>query len=166
MKKILALILLMWIGATVFSQEMKQQNVRSKSKSEAAQLMETTQTHVDRFGATYDWRKSNVECAGCGSFYYAVTRTPEPDYEGKYYYYLFFWSNSFYGNGTQASSYVTGVSVDAILSSGESVHVFGPVDILAKPVTDYFDGVTYVGYVWGLEPDMVISVLWTSVQAY
>jgi len=164
MKKLFLILVLMIFCLTVFGQN----KVQSKNsfKSEATEIIDMTQIHVDRTGVVYDWRLSNSPCNGCGSFYYAITRTPETDIEGKYYYYILAWSNSYYGNGILATTYIQDIDVDVILSDDSENHVLGPFYVIIKPKTTTDDGIVYVGHVWSTEPDIIIKMRWGSVQVY
>ncbi len=62
-----------------------------------------------------EWKLENYQ--NQGSFYWGVSRTQYPDFQGKYYYYVYFYSNSFltsrYGGRSysKASTYVRGISI-------------------------------------------------------
>jgi hypothetical protein len=164
MKKIL-LVLMMICGSLLYGQSVQQK--QQDYMTDVDEILYSTQIHIDRTGTSYDWRLSNPACSGCGSFYYAITRTEWPDEEGKYYYYLIMQSNSIYGNGILATSYVQDIHVHVVLTNGENVHVLGPFYALVTPMqTGDESGARYVANLWSLEPDIVIIVEWDSVTAY
>ena len=166
MKKIVLIITLIFVSLGLFCQI--QQKVQTNIMyNEVTEIFNTTQIHVDRTGVMYDWRLSNPACNGCGSFYYAITRTLSPDDLGRYYFYLLIQSNSYYGNGVLATTYIKGFNMDVSLSDGSQVHVIGPLEsILIEPSKMLGDLPKYVAHVWSTETDIVIYVDWTSVQAF
>ena len=64
-----------------------------------------------KFITYINWNLSNQGCFGCSSFYWSVVRTLSPDLNGYYYFYPYFYSNSFYVNGTWATTYVSDIFV-------------------------------------------------------
>lgn len=57
------------------------------------------------------WQKSNIGCNGYCSFWWAVTRTQWADDKGYYYFYVWFYSNSLYNDGTWAWTRVWNVTL-------------------------------------------------------
>jgi hypothetical protein len=72
-----------------------------------------------------DWAVFGNACAGCASYYFKITRTQNfiLAEDGRYYYYYFFWfySNSYYGSGQPASTYLT--NVNAYLNNDHIINV-------------------------------------------
>jgi hypothetical protein len=62
-----------------------------------------------------DWKVENQ--GQWGSFYWGVTRTQYPNYQGLYFYYVYFYSNSYFNskadgiNYDKASTYISNVDV-------------------------------------------------------
>jgi len=60
------------------------------------------------------WAQIGTACAGCPSYFFKVTRTSTMyrAEDGLQYYYFFFYfhSNSYYGNGNPASTYLTDIN--------------------------------------------------------
>jgi len=160
MKKIGLFILLALFSLMSFSQ------VQEKQKSNVEIILETTGIHLDRQGNEYDWKMSNETCYGCGAFRWAVTRTHKIDEEGKYWFYVLIWSNSFYENGLLTSSYITGMHLHVRTADNLEHHVLGPFWVLAPPKTDLFQGITYAAHVWSYEPEIIVDLLWDKVEAY
>ena len=75
-------------------------------------------------------------------------------------------SNSIYGNGVLATSYIQDIHVHVILESGDDVHVLGPFYALVTPVQSGELGARYVAHIWSVESNIVINVTWGSIQAY
>jgi hypothetical protein len=98
MKKIFILILLFIISINAFSQSFIKQNEYKPEKEKNVNFS--------------DWKLSNEGCFGCASFYWKVMKNPIPDKDGFYYYYIYFYSNSFYKSGDYASTFVFGVNLN------------------------------------------------------
>lgn len=166
MKRLGLLILLGLFGLVAFGQK-KVQMQHDNYMTDINEILKSTNIHTDRTGCLYDWRLSNPACNGCGSFYYAITRTFKPEEDGRYYYYLIMQSNSIYGNGILATSYIQNINVSVILADGETIHVLGPFYALVQPIQQSEDlGARYIAHIWSTEPDIIIEVTWGSVQAY
>lgn len=60
------------------------------------------------------WAQINRSCAGCPSYWVQVLRSQQmiraEDGASYYYYYFKFFSNSFYGNGQPAGTYLSGLN--------------------------------------------------------
>src|SRR3990170_3036340 len=67
-------------------------------------------TQINNTQTYYEWQLSNAGCYGCASFYWKVGRTPIAG--GNWQFDLWFYSNSFYANGTWGSTYVNGIMVN------------------------------------------------------
>ena len=122
---ILALLLTLFTVGISFSQNYpnsmyQQQQVQQKwaPNPNNIQLANITLNQVQN-----GWALQGSPCAGCPSYYYQVLETPQPYQaeDGQYYYYYFFkfFSNSFYGNGGQASTYLNQINY---FVDGNQVH--------------------------------------------
>lgn len=164
MKKLFFIIWFVLSFGIIFSQEQK---IQTKSNDiSVEEILKTTIIHKDRTGVDYNWKLSNPACNGCGSFYYSIVRTPNADYDNRYWYYLLIWSNSYYGNKTLASSYITGLNIDVILADNTKHRVLESAWILALPKTQYFNGMSYAAKIWSTENDIIINVTWDKVEVY
>ena len=60
------------------------------------------------------WARSGNACAGCASYWYQVwiSKTQHQAEDGNYYFYYYFkfFSNSFYGNGNPAGTYLSQIN--------------------------------------------------------
>lgn len=101
MKKLLTLILL-FLSVNMYAQD----NVPSNFSSNIQKTIQIPSTVVYT-----NWQLSNQGCYGCASFYWKINRTYIPEYKS-YQYDIWFLSNSFYQNGTLASTYVWGIIVN------------------------------------------------------
>lgn len=145
-----------------------------------------TQTHRDYNGKSYDWSPSNKSCLGCASFYVKVERTVLPDINGLYYFYCYFYSNSFYLNGTLAGTYITGLNISFLTENNnnlkskynnsiqsiiqnkkiQSISIVKNSWILVPPKTLNYNG-TYLGAtLYGGDPNQIINIKWDGVVAY
>lgn len=102
-----------------------------------------------------DWIKSNEGCYGCSSFYFKIYRS-QYSYEGHYYYYVYFYSNSFYRNGVWANTFLDGINihVDKVQGYGQwSRHLL-------------FKDNTYGGYAISTNPKAYINIYYDSKSIY
>lgn len=137
-------------------------NVHSQHKqSNSPVISNGLIVHVDNTGYSYDWKLSNEGCYGCGSFYIRVVRTAYPDESGKYYFYVQFWSNSFYLNGKPATSYVFGVRIYLKDGYGNSYLVLGPSYILSEP-----NALKTGATLYSLNKYQQILITWDGVSPY
>jgi len=89
-----------------------QQNVRQNyyvPNPDQIQLSNITSQQVHN-----GWARVGNPCAGCPSYWYQVLETSQP-YQAEdgiyyYYYYFRFLSNSFYGNGSAAGTYLSQIN--------------------------------------------------------
>ena len=58
-----------------------------------------------------NWQLSNDGCYGCASFYWKVTRSSQMDINNQFRYDIWFYSNSVWPNGEQASTYVSDINL-------------------------------------------------------
>lgn len=123
-------------------------------------------THVDRNGYTYDWKLSNKICYGCGAFYACVTRTANPDEKGLYYFYIYFWSKSYYANGGLASTYITNINIYGTDKFGNVSLITGPYYFVAFPKTESFNGYNLAATIYSTDPSQIINITWGQVTAY
>jgi hypothetical protein len=103
MKKIFLLLIFILISISGFSQPIPDSSIPK------------TNTTVNK---QYNgWGRVGNTCAGCPSFFYKVLRTDTKIYSDDgnsyYYYYVSFYSNSFYPNGTYTSTYITNITFTA-----------------------------------------------------
>lgn len=125
-----------------------------------------TQVHVDRTGYVYDWKLSNQACYGCGSFYVSVERTTYADEKGLYWFYVYFWNNSYYGNGNIASTYVTNINVYGVDVKRGKYLITGPFYFVVLPKTNSFDGYNLAATIYSYDPYQVLNITWGQVTAY
>jgi len=122
--------------------------------------------HFDKNGQSYDWRLSNAACNGCGSFYYLINKSIQRDYNDNYYFYVYFWSNSFYGNGVLGSSYINDIRIYYIDNNNNKVLLVGPYYFLALPKNDNFNGYNLGATLWSKDQGMIVYLEWGSVTTY
>jgi hypothetical protein len=111
MKKLFLAVLLIFISFLF----MGQQNTPMKQKRSAffpapgtVEVINITPNQIKN-----GWGQVGNECAGCPSFFYQVSRTKQV-YQAEdgiyyYYYYFHFFSNSYYSDGSIATTYLTNV---------------------------------------------------------
>lgn len=102
-----------------------------------------------------DWQLSNDGCWGCASFYWKITRTFQDD--GSYRFDIWFCSNSFYQNGTKASTYVQGIyiNVDGYYIRNESTWVLFK-EVYSNQLTSFLTK----------NPYPKINMTWTGLSIY
>ena len=123
MKKLLATfaLLIMFVVAG-FSQSFAPQQ---QSQYYVPHPDNVTLTNITLNQIQNGWARSGNSCAGCASYWYQVyiSQTQHKAEDGNYYFYYYFkfFSNSFYGNGNPAGTYLSQMSYymngDFILSA-------------------------------------------------
>lgn len=111
------------------------------------------------------WLLSNESCYGCGSFYVMIVNNPN-QVDGYYYYDIYFWSNSFYGNGYAANTYIKPVNIYAVSPDGYNKLVLTFSYAVVPPKSNSFNGYFYVGYVYSMSPSQKIKINWSSASAW
>lgn len=61
--------------------------------------------------AYMNWKQEYPGGNGLPSFYWMITRSHNTDSYGRFYYKIYFYSNSKYQNGVHAGTYITGVMI-------------------------------------------------------
>ena len=106
------------------------------------------------------WAQIGTACAGCPSYYYKVTRTNlmYKAEDGLQYYYFFFYfhSNSYYVDGTPASTYLTEVNFYA-----NQQWVFKVPYILLSPNT-----VVFGAWLRSQNPNSMVQFAATQMTVY
>lgn len=131
-----------------------------------SKLQAQTTIHIDRTGYKYDWALSNEARYGQGSFYLKVERTIFPNEKGYYFFYVYFYSNSFYLNGQLASTYITDVNMYMISPMGYKQQITKPFYVLVPPKSNAFNGVYKGAYLYSTDPKQIIEITWESISAY
>ena len=122
--------------------------------------------HVDKNGTSYNWKQFGQTCNGCPSFFMAVYRTNFPDQKGLYYFYVYFYSNSFYNNGTKCSTYLNNINIYALNESGVSQLILGPFYLLVKPKNEMFDGYNIGATLYSTDPAQVLNINVGQINIY
>ena len=141
----------------------------SNSYYQKSESTNKTVTHVDRNLNKYDWFVTNEAQLGMGSTYIKVERTVNPDGNGYYYFYVYFFSNSVYLNGKLASTYINDFSIDFYDQNGARVSIIKPTFVLVPPRSEAnnFDGTYYLGtYLYSKDKQQVMSIDWGIIVAY
>ena len=103
-----------------------------------------------------DWQLSNEGGYGVPSFYWKVTRSIRTNTLGQYKYDVFFFSNSFYNNGIEASTYVWGLSMNA-----DGYNVCNGVWLVFK---EAYSNNLVSFYSYNTQPNIIIT--WEGLSIY
>ena len=125
-----------------------------------------TMVHVDKMGQSYDWKLSNQACNGCGSFYMRVDRSVYPDQRGLYYFYVYFWSNSFYANGYTANTYITELNF-YFIQNGTYFFAYNLPYLLVSPSdVKQLSDKNLGAVLYGADNGQIIKLTWKQAIAY
>ena len=122
-----------------------------------------------------DWK---IENAGqWSSFYWGVSRTQYPDFQGKYYYYVYFYSNSYFGtksrdgaNYDRAITYIRDVRIymDEYMYANGRTAKFNTVSVSSPYIT--CDWVTnqnqYAAWFYSFQPYNRFYITFGKASAY
>lgn len=123
-----------------------------------------------------DWAIENPN--QWGSFYWAVTREPQPNLEGRYFYYVYFYSNSLFNtksdgvNYDRASTYIRGINIqmeERIKNPHGNDYITYNVYNLQIPYFTcdyYFDKYNYVAYFYSASPFNNFKVTFDKASAF
>lgn len=122
--------------------------------------------HQDNIGTNYVWNLSNAPCYGCGSFYVSVWDDPQVGVNGYYTFYVYAWSNSYFGTGLAANSYISDINIYYLDMSGRQSHILGPFYKIATPKKVGFDGYSVVAILYSTDPKQIIHITWGQIMSY
>ena len=117
MKKIKFLILLIF-ASFLFCATMNAQNYQKRAPQEIQQFVPDQNTvlimNITLNQIRNGWAHWGAVCSGCPAYYYQIlrskTKIQAEDGIFYYYYYFNFYSDSFYTNGAQSSTYLTDIN--------------------------------------------------------
>lgn len=120
-----------------------------------------------------DWKTENG--GNWNSFHWGVTRTQYPDYQGKYYYYIYFYSNSFFNtknkdriNYDKAITYIRNVSVtmDEYMFNGGRTNKFNSVTVNSPYITCDWNMGYYIMWFYSFQPYNRFNIRYDKISAY
>lgn len=112
-----------------------------------------------------------------GSFYWSVARTQYPDLHGKYFYYVYFYSNSYFNtksdnvNYDRASTYINKINITMheyrVGAYGNFEH-YNKVSVYVPGFTCewYHDERYYVAYFWSYSASNRFKITYGDVSPY
>lgn len=109
------------------------------------------------------WYQVGNTCYGCSSFFIMVVNEPTPTIDGRYYYNIYLWSNSFYNTGYVSSTYLKNVKFYLKDITGVQTFVFKMDYALVPPKSDYFDGIYHIAYVYSGSARQIIKMTWEDI---
>lgn len=112
------------------------------------------------------WIESNPTCPGCGSFFTMIVDEKTQAKNGYYYFYVYLWSNSYYGNTYAASSYVKNIEIFFINADGLEMSVINFTYALIPPKSNYFNGWFQLAYLYNTHPNQTIRIKWSEVKVW
>lgn len=142
MKKIITFLIAFLLSCTTISEAQTQTYYKYRKQNQ-------TEVYIP-------WKLTNDGCYGCASFYWLVDRTFLPA-NNTYKFEIWFYSNSFYVNGTWASTYVQGLyfNIDGYnLYNEQSWLLFK--NKYTSSLTTFFTP----------NPTPVIKMTWASLKVY
>lgn len=120
-----------------------------------------------------DWRTENG--GNWNSFNWGVTRTQYPDYQGKYYYYIYFYSNSFFNtknrdriNYDKAITYIRNVNVtmDEYMFYNGRTNKFNSVTVNSPYITCDWNSDYYIMWFFSYQPYNRFYIRYDKISAY
>jgi hypothetical protein len=123
-----------------------------------------------------DWTIENKD--EWGSFYWAVTREAKPNPEGKYFYYVYFYSNSIFNSKSdgihydKASTYIRDIDITmfeyGLSGSGEEYVLYNTFKLEIPYFTcDYsYDKKQYVAYFYSYFPYNNFDITFEKASAF
>jgi hypothetical protein len=120
-----------------------------------------------------DWRTENG--GNWNSFNWGVTRTQYPDFQGKYYYYIYFYSNSFFNsknrdriNYDKAITYIRNVNVtmDEYMFYNGRTNKFNSVTVNSPYITCDWNMGYYVMWFYSFQPYNRFNIRYDKISAY
>ncbi len=112
----------------------------------------------------FRWIEVSTQACKKGSFYVYVNRRYNQE-NGFYYFDIYIWSNSYYENCNESSTYIDDVDI-YINSGGRYVPAVNLDYYLAAPKTNSFNGWNYMAYVYSKDPNQLFKIKWSSVSTY
>ena len=138
---VLGILLVTLIGSAQVQQKLNNFSDTSRFVPDEDTILKENIT-PDQVPNVNGWAKIGEVCSGCPSFFYRIQRTAESynaeDRLDYFYFYFDFFSNSYYTNGSPASTYLQDINFYAdsvfdkkidylLLNAGVSTVIYGPV---------------------------------------
>lgn len=107
-----------------------------------------------------DWRGEQL--GQWGSFYWKVTRSQRPAGDGFYYYYVYFYSNSYFNEYNASGQYAKAITY----AQNVNLQIMGTNIIVHLPyaLADWEE--TYVAYFYYSMPNAIFSINYGNVYPY
>lgn len=132
---------------------------------------------ITSYSQTSVYQNWKVENEGSwASFYWGVSRTNYPDYYGKYYYYVYFYSNSYFNtkgdgyNYDKAITYIRNINLymDEYKTVNGKNYKFNTVKVnLPYHTCEWMhDPSVYGAWFWSYSPVVKIKITYDKVSAF
>jgi len=112
-----------------------------------------------------EWYQCEYNGNGLGSFGIMTYTSNIKSKDGNYYYDIYLINNSYYKNGTVASSYIKDINI-YVIQNGVWVRVLSLDYVLVRPESSTYDGFYHMAYIYNTSKVNKIRITWDSVEPY
>ena len=103
-----------------------------------------------------NWKQEYPGGNGLPSFYWMITRSHNSDGMGRYFYKIYFFSNSRYSNGAQAGTYIVGIMIYV------NGYVFQPE--VGKRWIMFKETYQPSGFSFWASPNSTVAITWDNIS--